>query len=146
MEKTRDFHRAIELLEEAMAHAPSNVIAANNLASLIADHRSSDPQALARALDLIDIIASQDTPHILDTRGWVLTQNGRVTEGLPQLVRAALGLPNDPMVRFHLGMAYELADLPKKAQKELEASLALDQNHLRASEARATIVRLAVKP
>jgi Tfp pilus assembly protein PilF len=50
------------------------------------------------------------------------------------------------MVRFHLGMAYELADLPKKAQKELEASLALDQNHLRASEARATIVRLAVKP
>ncbi|WP_171103107.1 tetratricopeptide repeat protein [Ruegeria sp. HKCCD7255] len=146
MEKAGDFLAAIRALESAHVHEPGNQIVINNLASLIAEHKSANPAALARAEELIEKIVELDAPPFLDTRGWVLTLSGRVSEGLPLLKRAADGMPNDALVRFHLGMAYELANQPVEAQKELEASLAIDQNHLRATEAREMIAHLAGKP
>ncbi len=44
-----------------------------------------------------------------DTLGWILATSGEPATGLPLLRQAALQLPNDPTVQFHLGAALKAA-------------------------------------
>ncbi|WP_374763776.1 XrtA/PEP-CTERM system TPR-repeat protein PrsT [Yunchengibacter salinarum] len=85
-----------------------------------------------------------DDPFILDTYGWVKLQAARDVEtALPALEKAARRAPSDPLVRYHLGMAY-LADGQRDAGRAaLSQALSLDPDFADADVARRQLIQLS---
>ncbi len=101
LEQAGDIDGAIAVYEAMYAKDSGNVIIANNLASLITTHRD-DPDSLARATAIVRRLKDTDVPAFQDTYGWIAHRNGNHEEALAYLEPAAAGLPNDPVVQFHL--------------------------------------------
>ncbi len=83
-----------------------------------------------------------DDPHISDTLGWVLYQKNIFTGAIPYLKEASEKIPDNPIVRFHLGMAYYKSDKKEMAKKELTAALKMDPKFAGADKAKATLMAL----
>jgi cellulose synthase operon protein C len=63
------------------------------------------------------------SPEIADAFGWVFFQRGEYVSALAALKEAAVKLPNDPGVAYHVGMAYaKSGDLPS-ARRELQRAV-----------------------
>jgi tetratricopeptide (TPR) repeat protein len=105
LERAGDIEGAIAVYEALYAEDSSNVIVANNLASLIATHRT-DPESLERAFAVARRLRGSDVPAFQDTYGWIEYRRGNLEEALADLEPAAADLPNDPLTQFHLGMTY----------------------------------------
>lgn len=111
LEREGDADGAIAVYETLYARDSSNVIIANNLASLITIYRD-DPQSLERASAIARRLRGTDQPAFQDTYGWIEYRRGNLETALQYLEPAAKGLPDDPFTQFHLGMVY--ADLGRK--------------------------------
>jgi putative PEP-CTERM system TPR-repeat lipoprotein len=96
-----DIAAAIALYERAVAAAPGNVMALNNLAGLY--QLRKDPRALATAERAL--AAAPDNAAVKDTVGWLLVEKGEIDKGLPLLREAAKALPDLPEVQYHFGVA-----------------------------------------
>ena len=95
--------------------------AANNLAWLISSQPDGD---LGEALRLA-MMAKQAFPeeaHIADTLGWVHYQRKSYTLAIPQFELALVTRPNDPIITYHLALAFQGNNETDKA-KELLTSL-----------------------
>ena len=124
LEREGDFEGAIAIYD-AMYTENSNVTAiANNLASLIATHRD-DAESLERASSIAKRLRELDVAPFQDTYGWIAYRQGNFEEARTYLEPAALGLPNDPLVQYHLGMAYAALDDAAKARVQLSRALDL---------------------
>lgn len=99
--------------------------ALNNLAYLSADGYGNKEDALRLAINAF----KQDPSNasVMDTVGYALYRNGRSADAVKVLERAATLLPNEPTVRYHLGLAYHQAGDKARSQKALQESLALGQ-------------------
>jgi exosortase len=96
---------AMKLLQRAIVLQPDNVVAANNLAMLLADSRNDFDQAMKH----IDGVLERSGPvaEFLDTKGWILVLMDRAQEALPFLNEAARRRnTNDPIAQLHLATAY----------------------------------------
>ncbi|BCA53547.1 hypothetical protein W02_06870 [Nitrospira sp. KM1] len=97
---------AIGSYDQALRLNPRNVLAANNLAVLLVDHKS-DPQSLQKAFALSrDFEKEAPHPAFLDTLGWVRFKMGQQEEALRLIKDAATKLPRAAAINYHLGMAY----------------------------------------
>lgn len=105
LEARGDFEGAIALYEELYARDPGQLLVANNLASLLAAHRD-DAESLERAHRVARRLQGSDVPHFQDTWGWILHRRGDPAAALAYLEPAARALAEDPLVQYHLGMAY----------------------------------------
>ncbi len=105
LEKADDTDAAIAVYEEMYAKASDSIVAANNLASMIASYRDDD-ESLARAATIARRLRDTTVPAFADTYGWIAFRRGSIDEALPYLELAAKGLPNDALVQVHLGLAY----------------------------------------
>jgi tetratricopeptide (TPR) repeat protein len=125
LEAAGDIDGAIAIYEELYAADTSNVIVANNLASLISAYRE-DPESLDRAWTIARRLRGVNVPQLQDTYGWIALRRGLVDEALEHLRPAALGLPGDPLVQYHLAVALQQAgDVPAAiAQYERALSVA----------------------
>jgi cellulose synthase operon protein C len=92
---------AIAYYERAIAIAPGNVTALNNLAVLYQARK--DPRALATAE--LALAAAPDNPAVKDTVGWLLLEKGELDRSLPLLSEAAKALPDLAEVQYHYGVA-----------------------------------------
>jgi tetratricopeptide (TPR) repeat protein len=63
-------------------------------------------------------------------------------ESMRSLESAKLSLPNDPMIRYHLGMVYSKKNMKTNALAELNKALEIDKNLSSAVEVRRTIKEL----
>jgi tetratricopeptide (TPR) repeat protein len=124
LEKAGDIDGAIAVYEALYAKDSSNAIIANNLASLITTHRD-DPDSLARATAIVRRLKGTELPAFQDTYGWIAHRNGNYDEALTYLEPAAAGLPNDPVVQFHLGMTYLALGRVEDARRQLTRALEL---------------------
>ncbi len=97
---------------------------ANNLASLLADHRS-DEASLAPASKLSFLLKSTNLPHFNDTLGWVAYRRGEYQAALEYLKEAAQKLPNLNLVRYHVAMTHKALEQPKEAKAEFKKALEL---------------------
>ena len=124
LENANDIDGAIKLYEALYAEDSANTVVANNLASLIGAHRS-DPESLDRAFNIARRLRGQDVPAFQDTYGWIAYRRGNYDEALTSLEAAAKGLPDDPMVQYHLGMTYVALERPEDARKTLERAIGI---------------------
>jgi tetratricopeptide (TPR) repeat protein len=104
-EQSGDIDGAIELYELIYEREPNHPIAANNLASLLSTYRMDD-ESLDRAYTIARRLRGTDVASFQDTYGWIAYRRGNLEEALEYLEPAAVGLPSDPVVQFHLAMTY----------------------------------------
>lgn len=119
LEKTGDIDGAISLYEELYSLNSNSVTLANNLASLLSTHLD-DPESLKRARTISRRLRGSKLPHFQDTYGWIALRLGNAEEALTYLQPAALGLPEDPAVQFHLAMAYAALNRDAEALAQFE--------------------------
>ena len=98
------YDKAIGLYEAILETSPNDVVATNNLAALLADHRD-DEQSLARALELAKKLKNMPQPVLKDTLGWVYYKNGKYDEAVKVLKEVVAASPDIAVFNYHLGMA-----------------------------------------
>lgn len=127
LERSGDYEGAIAMYEAMYAENSSNVVVANNLASLITAHRT-DPESLDRAFAVARRLRGSDVPAFQDTYGWIEYRRGNLDEALRYLEPAAAGLPKDALTQFHLGMLYAGLNRPEDARRQLTLALEIAGN------------------
>lgn len=110
---------AIGQYEAILKRNSSSQIAANNLAMLLATHRD-DKKSLARAGTLADRLAGSDNTAYLDTVGWVRYKQGQYEGAVSALEKALAKSPKEPLLRYHLGMAYFQKGDHRRASEHLQ--------------------------
>jgi cellulose synthase operon protein C len=124
LEGEGDIEGAIAIYEVLYQENSANPIVANNLASLLSSYRK-DADSLRRAEIIARRLRASGVPAYQDTYGWIAYLNGNYGDALNELEKAAAGLPKDPMVQYHLAMAYKASGADADAAKRFAAALAL---------------------
>jgi cellulose synthase operon protein C len=124
LEITQQYEAAITEYQSMMKDQPGSMIIANNLASLLADHRT-DKQSLAQAGSLSALLKNSDIPQFKDTLGWISYLQGDNSSALSLLKDAAAKLPNSSAVQFHLGMSYLAAGQDTDASERFKKAMEL---------------------
>ena len=124
LEQAGDFDGAIALYEGLYADDSSNLVIANNLASLLASYRTDDA-SLERAFVVARRLRGTEQPAFQDTYGWIAYRRGDFDQALANLEPAAKALANDPMVAMHLGLTYAALLRTEDARTALTHSLQL---------------------
>jgi tetratricopeptide (TPR) repeat protein len=140
LELKGDIDAAIEQYEILLKEQPGSLVIANNLASLLSEHRA-DKASLQRAHTIAKRLAKSHIPQFKDTLGWIGHLSGDQT-ATSLLEEAAAELPNDPLVRYHLAMSYLAAGEDAKAKAELSKAsdlLSPDQGGPLADKIRAAL-------
>jgi Flp pilus assembly protein TadD len=65
--------------------------------------------------------------EVLDTLGWVHYQRGEYGQAVSSLKEAAVLLPQNPTVRYHLGLAYLKVGQRAEATEELRRALTVSR-------------------
>ncbi|WP_146036555.1 tetratricopeptide repeat protein [Pseudotabrizicola formosa] len=143
LERDGKIDETIAIYEKLYARNSSNIVAANNLASMITTYRD-DPESLERAYAIARRLRESPVPAFQDTYGWIEYRRGNAETALRYLEPGAKGLPDDPLAQFHLGMAY--ADLGRKDEaiaqlrRALELGEGRDLPQLRQAEEKLTLL------
>jgi Tfp pilus assembly protein PilF len=117
------FDQAIVEYETILKHNPRQLLAANNLASILADQKG-DAKSLDRALTLSrDFEQRAPNPFFLDTLGWVHLKMGHQDDALRVIQRAVSEAPQHPILNYHLGIAHFKAGHRLEAQTHLKKSI-----------------------
>jgi tetratricopeptide (TPR) repeat protein len=128
LERTGDYDGAISEYDKLLQKDQNSVVVANNLASLLADYRT-DKASLDRAQALAAGLNKYPQPQFKDTLGWVSYRQGDYKTAIPLLEEAAKGLPNLPLVHYHLGMSFAAAGQPEKAGEQFKTALGQAPDH-----------------
>ncbi|WP_299774361.1 tetratricopeptide repeat protein [uncultured Tateyamaria sp.] len=123
-EASGDIDSAITNYERIYERNSGDLIAANNLASLLATHKT-DEDSFERAWIVARRFRDTNVPAMQDTYGWVAFRRGNLEESLPYLELAASALPSDPIVQFHLGQVYGALDRRADAIAQYQQMLEL---------------------
>ena len=127
LELKGEYEGAIAEYESILQKEPGSLVVANNLASLLTDHRS-DRNSHERAYNLALTLRKSQVPHFKDTLGWIHYQRGEHKAALSLLEEAATELPTLSLVRYHLAMNYIALSEPAKAEDQLKKALELASN------------------
>jgi cellulose synthase operon protein C len=122
-----DYETAIKEYEALVAAEPGSVVFANNLASLLLDHRT-DAASLEKAGVLAARLRKSPVAHFKDTVGWLHYRRGEYKAAIALLEEAAKELPNLPVVHYHLGVSYIANNQPDKGAERLRKALELLPN------------------
>jgi tetratricopeptide (TPR) repeat protein len=119
-----------------------NVIAANNLAALLADHDYEDTESLRHALALATRFENSSNPYFIDTLGWVQFRMGDFRQARANLQRAVSLLPDNPQLQYHLGMVLARLGEHEGAVGALEKAVIDGADYPGIDEARAALADL----
>lgn len=126
LEGTGEIDAAIAIYEGLYQRNTNSVVLANNLASLLVTYKE-DSASLDRAWAIARRLRDTDVPAFQDTYGWLAFRRGEAETALPYLKNAAAGLPEDPIVQYHLAEAYVALDRSEDAIAAYERALILTQ-------------------
>jgi tetratricopeptide (TPR) repeat protein len=120
----RRFDEAIEQYEKVLQKNPKSVLAANNLAATLVDHKN-DARSLERALALSRAFESQaPNPYLLDTLGWAHYKLDHGKDAVRVLKQATALAPDQPVLNYHLGAAYSKSGQSSEARTYLMKAIA----------------------
>lgn len=123
-ERQANIDAAIEIYEKILTKQPDNAISVNNLAALLADHRT-DSKSLARAKELAAKLEPVERPAMRDTFGWVQYRAGDYAKAVEVLEGVVNAAPKVPVFQYHLGMAYAKVGDKAKAKAALSKAVEL---------------------
>lgn len=132
---------AIALYDAALKRDPAQRRLANSLAALLLDAKADDASH-RRALELAQAFAGSRDPAELDTLGWAHYRLRDYPQATGFLERALAAEGDNPVIRYHLGMAYKAANNPAGARQELEKALAAGTAFPGAREAQQALAEL----
>lgn len=134
---------AIAAYDALLTERPNAALVANNLASLLADHRK-DAASVRRAFDIAQRFRSTDIPQMKDTLGWATHLVGKHKDAADLLKSAASQSPNLAVVHYHYGMNQLALNNVENARQALRRSieLAKDSPFPQVEEARQTLQNL----
>ena len=115
-----DIAGAIETYRGLYDERPDSLVVANNLVSLLTDHRADDPESLDFAAKVARRLGGTSVPQFQDTYGWAMFLKGERGPALDALREAVKGLPENPWVQFHIGQTYAALGEATKAREHLE--------------------------
>jgi tetratricopeptide (TPR) repeat protein len=118
-----DFDAAKAGYESILAKWPDNVVAANNLAALIADAWPKDDAQLDRARQLTEKFRNTSDPVLLDTLGWVLVRQGSFDDATILLQKASALAPDNQQIQYHYAVALSSKGLKAKAKEAFGKAL-----------------------
>ena len=121
---------------------PKNALAANNLASNLADHGGDLEEAVKYAQVALE--TAPENPATWDTLGWLYYKKGLIDSASSLTSEAARKLPEKPSVRYHHGMVLLKQEKNREAAVELKAALSLDRDFPGAEEARKALAGLGL--
>lgn len=127
LERSADYDGAISEYQNMIKKDPGSVIVANNLASLLADHRT-DKDSLDQAEALAAVLQKSPVPQFKDTLGWVRYREQDYKSALSLLENATNALPKDPAIHYHLAMTYVALGQNEKAAEQFKTALDLAPN------------------
>lgn len=122
-ESQGNFDEAIQIYEKLYRLVPDSLMVANNLASLLSDHRSANPDDLDRAYKIAGRLRPSDIPQYRDTYGWTRYLKGEYEEAEERIAPVAKALPENPWVLYHLGMVHAALGKRAEARETLTAAL-----------------------
>jgi len=129
--------KANEYYQKALKIDPKFVPALNNLAWNYAEHGGNLSTALAHAKTAQ--AAEPNNPEVADTLGWIYFRTQDYMKAVDLLKESTEKIPDNPVVRYHLGMAcYKKGDLPC-AKEALQQALRLSRDFPEAAEAKQTL-------
>ena len=137
-ERIADFKSAISEYQSILKHEPGNLIATNNLASLLLDHHT-DTAELQKAQSLAGALQNSDIPQFKDTLAWALYHQGDFRRAVSLSEEAAVALPDQAQFRYHLGMSYIATGQMNKASEQLKKAIELASDEPLADQARAAM-------
>jgi len=115
----KDYPQALAYFRKVVDADPANVVALNNLAYLLASETGRFDEALKYAQQVKEL--APGNKGVDDTIGWIMYRKGLYRSAVKYLESAAQG-EGDPVIRYHLGMAYlKLGD--KRGEATLRAAL-----------------------
>ena len=118
-----EFDQAIQEFETIYDLQPDSLVAANNLASMLADFHANNAKLVDRAYAIAQRLANSTNPAHMDTYGWILYLRGEYSLALRSLKSAAQQLPIDPWVQYHTGIAYSKMKQVEPARRHFQAAL-----------------------
>ncbi|SEW37210.1 Uncharacterized conserved protein HemY, contains two TPR repeats [Aliiroseovarius sediminilitoris] len=119
LETAGDIDGAIAIYEQLYAADSNNQIVANNLASLLADHRE-DTDSLERAYVVARRLRGSDVAPFQDTYGWIAYRLQNFNEAIEYLEPAAQKLETNTTVQYHLAMAYAAVNRTEEALAQFD--------------------------
>jgi tetratricopeptide (TPR) repeat protein len=120
-----DIASARQAFEQALTLKPNFVVAANNLAWILAEH-GDGARDMQRALQLgqTAMDAAPGDAQVADTYGWILYKHGDFGRAVSVLKPAADKLGDDPTIQYHFGMAAQKTGDIAGARAALSRALA----------------------
>jgi len=117
----KEFNKARDAYEKAIAANPTLVLALNNLAYIYAEKLND----LKRASELAQKARSiaPTNPSVLDTLGWITYKQGGYQQAADLLSQSAAKSPDNPEIQFHLGMADYMMDRTDAARGAFEKAV-----------------------
>lgn len=134
--KEKDYETARTMYERIQSLGREDIVLLNNLAN--AYQHLDDPRALPTAEAAYNL--APENAQVVDTYGWILTENGRVDEGLALLRDAYARSSTSPAIRYHIGLALARKGRVDEAAEEVEAALSAGER-FSARDAAATLLR-----
>jgi cellulose synthase operon protein C len=133
-----DWDHARNDYQQALTIQPQNPLASNNLAYGMLVHGGNVDMALGLAQTARR--GMPDSPSFADTLGWAYYQKGIYQTAISQFQEAIqlaekVGAPDDSVVHYHLGLAYEKANQMQQARQQLEKAVKLSPNNADAKKA-----------
>ena len=98
------FDDAIKLYQRVLKLKPRDVLALNNLATLLSEKEGARQDALRYIDQAIELVGPQ--APLLDTKGMIYVYEGKGNEAVPWLQEAASAPGADPRFHFHLAVGY----------------------------------------
>jgi cellulose synthase operon protein C len=130
-ESQNNWGQAKAMYQQALNIQPDNPLASNNLAYVMLQQGGNVDVALAMAQTARR--GMPDSPSAADTLGWAYFHKA-VYQSAIDMFQESLRLnekkggADDPMVHYHLGLAYQKANQPALARQQLERALKTSPN------------------
>jgi tetratricopeptide (TPR) repeat protein len=123
--------------EKALESDPNQILAANNLAYILADQGRDLDTALKYAQS--NRSRQPEDPNIADTLGWVYYKMRRSLLARDSVRFAASKDPDNPVIQYHLGVIYKANNQPADAEAALKKALASPRQFKERAEADAAL-------
>jgi tetratricopeptide (TPR) repeat protein len=125
-DKSGDFENTIATMKRVLAINEYHVQALNYLAYTYAEKGVNLEEAEELAQKAVRL--APDDGYIMDTMGWVLYKQGRISEALKFLEAAHKLNSTESIIAEHLGDAYFRFQLPTKAKLMYQKAIKVEKN------------------